>query len=65
MLSLIHIYNPKTLNALIKKLKVFYKDKPDIDPYKMAYGLIPVSYTQLDVYKRQDICTTTISRPIL
>lgn len=33
--------NPKTLNALIKKLKVFYKDKPDIDPYKMAYGLIP------------------------
>ena len=33
--------NPKTLNALIKKLKVFYKDKPDIDPYKMAYGLMP------------------------
>lgn len=28
--------NPKTLNALIKKLKVFYKDKPEIDPYKMA-----------------------------
>lgn len=22
-------------------LKVFYKDKPDIDPYKMAYGLMP------------------------
>ena len=33
--------NPKTLNALIKKLKVFYKDKPDIDPYKIAYGLMP------------------------
>ena len=33
--------NPKTLNALIKKLKVFYKDKPEIDPYKMAYGLMP------------------------
>lgn len=33
--------NPKTLNALIKKLKVFYKDKPDVDPYKMAYGLMP------------------------
>lgn len=33
--------NPKTLNALIKKLKAFYKDKPDIDPYKMAYGLMP------------------------
>lgn len=33
--------NPKTLNALIKKLKAFYKDKPSIDPYKMAYGLMP------------------------
>lgn len=33
--------NPKTLNALIKKLKAFYKDKLNIDPYKMAYGLIP------------------------
>lgn len=33
--------NPKTINALIKKLKAFYKDKPDVDPYKMAYGLMP------------------------
>lgn len=33
--------NPKTLNALIKKLKAFYKDDPDIDPYKMAYSLMP------------------------
>lgn len=33
--------NPKTLNALIKKLKVFYKNKLDVDPYKMAYGLMP------------------------
>lgn len=33
--------NPKTLNSLIKKLKVFYKDQPDVDPYKMAYGLMP------------------------
>lgn len=33
--------NPKTLNALIKKLKAFYKDKPDVDPYSMAYGLMP------------------------
>ncbi len=33
--------NPKTLNALIKKLKAYYKDKPDVDPYKMAYGLMP------------------------
>ena len=33
--------NPKTLNALIKKLKDFYNDKPDVDSYKMAYGLMP------------------------
>ena len=33
--------NPKTLNTLIKKLKVFYKDQPDVDPYKMTYGLMP------------------------
>ena len=33
--------NPKKLNALIKKLKVYYKDNPDVDPYKMAYGLMP------------------------
>lgn len=33
--------NPKTLNALIKKLKAFYKDKPDVNPYQMAYGLMP------------------------
>lgn len=33
--------NPKTLNALIKKLKTFYKDRPEVDPYKIAYGLMP------------------------
>lgn len=33
--------NPKTLNALIRKLKVFYKDNPSVDPYKMAYALMP------------------------
>lgn len=33
--------NPKTLNALIKKLKTFYKNKPEVDPYRMAYGLMP------------------------
>lgn len=33
--------NPKTLNTLIKKLKTYYKDKPEVDPYRMAYGLMP------------------------
>lgn len=33
--------NPKTRNCLIRKLKTFYKDNPNIDPYKMAYSLIP------------------------
>ncbi|MCM1200139.1 MAG: transposase [Bacteroides fragilis] len=33
--------NPKTLNALIKKLKTYYKDKPKVDPCSMAYGLMP------------------------
>ena len=33
--------NPKTLDALIRKLKAFYKDRPDVDPHKMAYGLMP------------------------
>lgn len=33
--------NPKTLNALIRRLKAYYKNNPDIDPYKIAYGLMP------------------------
>ena len=33
--------NPKALNALIGKLKSYYKDKPNVDPYKMAYVLMP------------------------
>ena len=33
--------NPKFLNSIIRKLKHFYKDKPEIDVYKMAYGLMP------------------------
>lgn len=28
--------NPKTLNALIRKLKTFYEDNPNVNPYKMA-----------------------------
>lgn len=33
--------NPKYINLLIKQIKHFYKDKPNIDPYKMAYSLMP------------------------
>ena len=33
--------NPKTLNSLIRKLKSHYKDKPDVDPINLAYGLMP------------------------
>lgn len=33
--------NPKKLNALIKRLKSTYKKNSNVDPYKMAYGLMP------------------------
>lgn len=33
--------NPRTLNALIRELKAYYKDDPAVDPYCMAYGLMP------------------------
>ena len=33
--------NPKTLNSLIRRLKAYYKNNPDVDPYKMAYSLMP------------------------
>ena len=35
--------NPKFINSIIRKLKVAYKDNPDVDIYKMAYGLMPSS----------------------
>lgn len=47
--------NPKTLNSLIKRLKAFYKDKPDVDPYKMAYGLMPSQATSCPDAKQQYI----------
>lgn len=34
---------PKTLNSLIKRLKAFYKHNTEVNPYKMAYGLMPSS----------------------
>lgn len=33
--------NPKHLNSLIKQLKSTYENKPEVDPYKMAYGVMP------------------------
>lgn len=35
--------SPKFLNSIIKRLKAFYKNNPDVDVYKMAYGLMPSS----------------------
>jgi hypothetical protein len=32
--------SPKFINFIIRKLKQYYKDKPDVDIYKMAYGLM-------------------------
>lgn len=47
--------NPKTLNALIRKLKAYYKDNPDVDPYKMAYGLMPSQAASCPDAKQQYI----------
>lgn len=47
--------NPKTLNALIRKLKAYYKDKPDVDPYKMAYRLMPSQAASCSDAKQQYI----------
>ncbi len=35
--------NPKYLNSIIKKMKRYYKNNPDVDPYSMAYGFMPSS----------------------
>lgn len=47
--------NPKTLNALIRKLKTYYKDNPDVTPYKMAYGLMPSQAASCPDAKQQYI----------
>ena len=47
--------NPKTLNALIRKLKAYYKNNHDVDPYKMAYGLMPSQATSCPDAKQQYI----------
>lgn len=47
--------NPKKLNALIRKLKAYYKDNPDVDPYKMAYALMPSQAASCPNAKQQYI----------
>jgi len=47
--------NPKTLNSLIRRLKAYYKDNPDVDPYKVAYGLMPSKAASCDDAKQQYI----------
>ncbi|MBC3797994.1 hypothetical protein [Acetobacterium tundrae] len=52
--------NSKTLNALIKRLKSTYKNKSDVDPYKMAYHLMPstteASLTAKQMYINGHLC---------
>ena len=47
--------NPKTLNSLIKRLKSYYKGNPDVDPYNMAYGLMPSQAASCPDAKQQYI----------
>lgn len=47
--------NPKMLNSLIRTLKAYYKDNPQVDPYKMAYGLLPSQATSCPDAKQQYI----------
>jgi len=47
--------NPKELNSLIRKLKTFYKGNPNVDPYKMAYGLMPSQAASCPEAKHQYI----------
>ena len=47
--------NPKTLHALIRKLKACYKNNPDVDPYKMAYGPMPSQAASCSDAKQQYI----------
>lgn len=35
------VNTPKTINFLIRRYKTYYKNNTQIDPYKMAYGIMP------------------------
>lgn len=47
--------NPKTFNSLIKRLKAYYKDNPDVDLYRMAYALMPSQAASCPDAKQQYI----------
>ena len=47
--------NPKTLNSLIRRLKAYYKNNPDVDPYGMAYSLMPSQAASCPDAKQQYI----------
>ena len=47
--------NPQTLNSFIHHLKAYYKNNPDFDPYKMAYGLMPSQAASCPDTKQQYI----------
>ena len=47
--------NPKYANTLIKRLKTYYKSNPKVDPYKMAYGLMPSHARADDTVKQMYI----------
>lgn len=44
-----------SLNSLIRRLKSFYKGKPEIKPYKMAYRLMPSQASASSDAKQQYI----------
>lgn len=45
--------NLKTLNSLIRRLKSYYKDNPEVNPYKIAYALMPPQATSFPNAKQQ------------
>lgn len=47
--------NPKTLNTLIKTLKAYYKNNPEVEPHSLAYSLMPSQAASCPDAKQQYI----------
>ena len=47
--------NPKFINSLIQRLKTQYKNNKDVNPYNMAYGLMPSSASSDSSVKQMHI----------